>query len=223
MRVRLNNDFMKKDSSQSGWWGKGAAVTVVLLFGGLAAAPYLVAATKGFASDGKVSVEKVVNDARGEAEKFRESEIKAAAWSADGKLYVGTKKGLAVLKDGRSEPVADAPRDEVKAVACDAEGGVWVAGKKGLHLLKDGRWSVEKQGDFFSVSVNRGGVIAVAKRGIYSRGASGGWTEVKAPAAEMKEAEKEDGEHEKMVRSGKDRPDKGRPDKQRGEKERGEH
>ncbi len=30
-----------------------------------------------------------------------DGEIKSAAWSADGKLYIGSKNGLSILKDGK--------------------------------------------------------------------------------------------------------------------------
>lgn len=204
MRAGLNITFMKNDSSQSGWWGKGAAVAVVLALGGVAAAPYLVAASKGLAEDGKVSVEKVVKDAQGEMrKKQRDTEIKTAAWSADGQLYVGGKGGLAILKDGKTTAVADFPGDEAKAIAFAQDGTLWVAGKKGLYQLKEGKWSVEKEGDMHSVSVGQGGtIVAVAKRGIYSRDAAGKWTELlAAPPEEEKEKEEKEkhgkDEHEK--------------------------
>jgi hypothetical protein len=203
---------MKNDSSQSGWWGKGAAVVVVLVLGGVAAAPYLVAASKGLVTDGKLSVDRVVKEAQGEMrknrsemDKFKDSEIKAAAWSADGQLYVGSKNGLAVLKDGKSVPVADFPADEAKAIACAADGNVWVAGKKGLHLLKGGKWTTEKQGDLFSVSVTPSSVVAVGKKGIYSRDASGKWSELMAAPPEPK---KEHGGEEKENHEKRERAEK---------------
>ncbi len=200
---------MKNESSQSGWWGKGAALVVVLAIGGVAAAPYLIAATKTLAAGEKVSVEKVVKEAEGEMkknksemDKHRESEVRTASWSADGKLYIGSKAGLAILKDGRSEPVADFPMDEAKSVACAADGTVWVAGKKGLHLLRDGNWSIEKSGDMHAVTIGQSGVVvAVSKKeGIFSRDLNGTWSTLMAAPPEMKK----DGEYEKKEHAEKE-------------------
>ncbi|RYD60830.1 MAG: hypothetical protein EOP83_18500 [Verrucomicrobiaceae bacterium] len=186
---------------------------MALGFGVAAVAPFVLNGAKAFAQEGKVDVKEIVKDTKNEKEKKEREhgssarEMKSAALLADGTLYAGGKGGLAVQKGGEWSIVKDFPLDEAKSVAAGTDGSLWVAGKQGLHLLKDGKWSIAKEGDMHSVSVATDGtVLAVGKKGFFSRNSAGEWSEAPAllpegvtmpPEKEKEEKEKHGEEKEK--------------------------
>lgn len=196
---------MNSDSKRPSWWGPRSGFLIALAFGGAAAAPFILNGAKAFAQEGKVDVKEVMKETKDEKEKKEREhgpsarEMKAAALLADGTLYAGGKGGLAVRKGSEWSIVKDFPQDEAKSVAAGTDGSLWVAGKKGLYQLKDGKWSVTKEGDMHSVSIaGDGTVLAVGKKGFYTRSAAGEWSEAPALLPEgmimPPEKEKEHGE-----------------------------
>ena len=188
MRRKFNKRcLMNSDTKRPSWWGPRSGFLLALGFGAVAVAPFVVNGAKAYAEEGKVDMKEVVKETKNDKEKKerehgRESrEMKSAALLADGTLYAGGKGGLAVRKGGEWSVVKDFPQDEAKSVAAGPDGSLWVAGKQGLYLLKDGKWTTAKEGDMHSVSVaGDGTVLAVGKKGFFTRTAGGEWSE--APA-----------------------------------------
>ena len=59
------------------------------------------------------------------------NQITALALGPDGRLSVGTARGVAQLRDGRFQPLA-VPRVQINALASTPDGTLWVATASGL-------------------------------------------------------------------------------------------
>lgn len=63
--------------------------------------------------------------------------VRSIAEAPDGKIWVGTENGLAVLQDTTwSVPSANLPNPFVTAIAFDTNGSAWIGTKKGLKNIK---------------------------------------------------------------------------------------
>lgn len=196
---------MSSEAKRPSWWGPRSGMVIAIAFGAAAASPFIINGAKVYAKEGNVNVAEVLKETKNEKEKKdREHgpearEMKSAVLLADGTLYAGGKGGLAVRKGGEWSVVNDFPQDEAKSLAAGTNGTLWVAGKRGLYLLKDGAWSTVKDGDMHSVSVaTDGSVLAVGKKGFFTRNGAGEWSEAPATLPDgMKMPEKEKGGEEK--------------------------
>ena len=151
---------------------------------------------------GKIKVEKAKDDSgkmkkgadeqksmdHDKEERAKSLEIRSLHVTADGRLFVGGKHSLQILRDGKLETVEGFPGEGVKAVASTTEGVILVASKAGLHQYDGRTWLKLHESEGEAVAVAGEGIIFFApkKMGLL-QSLDGGktWLEVALPTPPM--------------------------------------
>jgi ligand-binding sensor domain-containing protein len=165
-------------------WGLRAAIGGAAVFAVVAAWPYLTATSIMLAQGESISPDAVKHqvahaekmakkkmemqkDKNGHADK--PIEAKGVLALADGSLLLGTKTGIATLRDGELKIDKRFPGDEVRSLALAPDGSIWAASKDGVWNRSGDEWIKRHSGDFHGVHVAANGSVAIAgKPGVIS-------------------------------------------------------
>lgn len=178
------------------------AVLGALFFVGIAFLPTLLGQYEKPTLDekGKIKVEKA-KDSEGKKmereestekkpkeEKAEEFEIRSLHATADGRLFLGGKHSLQVLREGQVEAIDGFPGEGVKGVASNAEGVLFVASKAGLHRLDGATWVRVHEAEGEAVAVGSDGTVFFApkKMGLLrSKDNGSSWEVVELPGLSL--------------------------------------
>lgn len=223
-RNTISTSGQKKPS----WWSPKSGLLLAAGFGIVAAWPFISSATKLAAAGEQVTVNKVVQGAKEEKERYEKMEpekyreLKAFVETADGTAIVGTKGGIFLGKNGTWSLDEGFGGGDVKDLALGVDGSVWAASKKGVYKrnASDGKWEASYGQEAHSVTVNASGeVFVTSKAGVFKRGSEGKWTTVLAelPANALPAEVLQRAAEEKKNEKGKEREHGRDKEKVRGE------
>ncbi len=92
------------------------------------------------ATDGLTRIGETGTKRFGVEEGLPSNEVQEVLELHDGTMWIGTRAGLATLRDGRVSTVSGLEPQFVRAIRAGHDGSLWVGTSTGVHRLADGSW-----------------------------------------------------------------------------------